>query len=139
MSFLGRYLKGDVVSLAFQSKTAAGVPTLPDAVPSVIIYSDTASLKTKFVPVQDRYVLTAFFLLPLFLDANFAAGRYHAVFNYSISGTPLRETYEFEVLSLGGGDGAGIALAMMEMPHADYAVQWAQGGRIKKLRNPRSV
>ena len=140
MAFLGRYPFGGIVPLPFVAKAGPdGVPTEPDAAPSVVIYSDSAIVMQKFLPIVDRYSVTAFFLLPLFIGADFAAGRYRAEFNYVIGGTAYRQTAEFEVLTLGHRDGTLVGLYVMEMPYADYAVGLSSSGRVTKMRNPRSV
>lgn len=139
MSFCGRYPLGETVPLAFLSQNASGVPSLPDAVPSILIYSDSGAMKKGFVPAYDRYSVTGLFLLPLFLDADFAQGRYHAVMDYAISGNAYRAQHDFEVLGCGDSGGRVLALGMMELPSAGYALPYTERGIIKKLRNPRSV
>lgn len=139
MSFLGRYPLGGTAPLAFQSVDASGNPTLPDAPPGLVVYSDAGPVKRAAVPCLDRFRVSAFFFLPLFLDGDFAAGRYHAAFSYLLSGTPFRQEKEFEVMACGDAKGPTVGLYMMEMPTADYALTLTGAGGIGRLRNPRSL
>ena len=137
--FSGRYAKGELVQLGFACVDVNDIPAFPDAVPSLIVYSDSAIVETRFVPCEARYVLTGYFQVPLQISSLYSTGRHRAVFNYTLSGTTYFQTAEFEVLGMGDADGAGIALHVMDMPHADYALMLSEQGRIKRMRNPRSV
>jgi hypothetical protein len=138
--YLGRYLKGDVVPVEFTTKNASGVPTVPDAVPSAIVYDGDGVVTGFQVPAHDQLVLTGFFLYPLFLGGDYAAGNYRVLCSWVISSTNYAEEKTFEVVAAGHRDGPGLALSMFSAPSgAEYALMHLRSGRVKKHRNPRPL
>lgn len=91
----------------------------------------------------DRYGLagqvTAFFLFPLFLGSKFAAGSYRVKKWWTISSTTFSEDDTFEVTTAGNKDGPAHGLGTFSLPALDWALMPCRSGRVKALRNPRSL
>lgn len=138
-NYLGRWQQGQEAPYWFLCKNASGVPTDPDAVPTVDIYLANTGLivGAKGVPILDPVPTTGFFAGFVYLNENYPAGLYTLVFRYLISGSRYSDFSTFEVVP--GGDPTGQILAMtyFHQPQADYYVQQRSSGRIYRGQNPR--
>lgn len=139
MSFLGRYVKGDIVPLLLACVDASDVPLELAAAPSAQVYQDGGILKIIKLPVIDKPRLTGVFFFPLLLDANFSAGNHAVLFSWTIAGANYSVVHEFEVLASGNSEGLGQALITLDLPDSSYALMESISGRIKKMRNPRAL
>ena len=137
--FLGRFRKGDIVSLALVTKDAAGVPALPDQCPAAIVYSSSAPVASRFLENVDRYSVTGLFHATIFLGADYSAGYYRIAVCWIIATVAFQATYTFEVLAQGNKDGPVLAIATMDFRAVSYALAHTRLGRVKRLRNPRSL
>ena len=136
MSYRGRYQLGQSIPLLLQCVNASGVPTVPDAAPTLEVWSSSAKVQSLLIPVIDRYQVTGLFTYTLFLDQSYAAGGYRAVFSWR-SGTFRGLTVDhIEVLAGGDGRGAVIAMHYYLRPHARFLVQELNSGLLIKGRNP---
>lgn len=140
LDWLGRFQLGAQVPLLFCATNGSGVPTLPDAVPCVIVSDSVPVSKVAVkVPIISRYEVTALFCYLLELNSTFSAGRYRAEFSYKISGTGYAKLAEFEVLSSGATGGMGTSLVTMSLPNVEHAVMGTSQGVLKRYRNPRPL
>ena len=146
MSFLGRYRLGRIVPLMLVTVDSNDAPVLPDQAPSCQVYNGSmSSVMTFKTPIRDRYLVTAFFQQPMILNADFAAGYYTIVYQWQISGTSYSRTDTFRVLAAGDKDGDCTALGLHQSggtmfgEGASFALMQGRAGRIKMMRNPRSL
>lgn len=135
--YLGRYQQGQSVHLFLLTRTPARVPTVPDDVPGFDVYDQAgAKVESGKLPVEDRYVQTGLFHLPLFLGQGYAAGQYRVAYRWAISGTTYQADAGFEITPGGHADGAVLAAFYYRRPHADFVLQQLESGSITKGRNP---
>ncbi len=138
MAYLGRYQLGATVALYRPCQDAARVLTLPDSPPQAKVFSGTTLVEAHLMPIEDRYVVTGLFRLPLFLGRLYSAGFYQVVYYYQTGAGAANgvESDNFEVV--GGGDvkGAVISTYFYSRPEATYIVQGTESGMILKGRNP---
>lgn len=138
-TWLGRYEKGGVLPLRVQVRTVAGAPIEPDAAPVADFYSSAGLvLGGVKVPPADRAGAVGLFRRSLHLGDEFGAGGYTATVKWTMGGSHRMAAFRFEVMPLGHPDGAVIALAMHETPHALYLVQQTDAGLIFRGKNPRA-
>ena len=138
MPYLGRHYLGATVPVYLLTVNASGTPTVPDDAPVVEIWSSSALVTTKKMPVHDRYAATGLFLLPLRLDSNFSAGRYRLAYRYDVGSHTGLEEDVLEVLPGGHSDGAVQSMCWAEFPHAHYLVHHLESGTVVFGRNPKS-
>jgi hypothetical protein len=141
--FLGRFHLGDTVCIPLTANTSAGVPTSPDAVPGCIVYDSSNVVQAVGnMPMVDRYGLAglaiSFFMFPLFLGSEFAAGNYRALKVWAIT-DPFAEEDTFEVATAGNKDGPGLGLGQFSVGELQNVLMTCASGRVKKLRNPRAL
>lgn len=140
MEWLGRLESGAVLPLRVQVRNASKEPAEPDAAPAAEFYGPTGSKVLSGVPVPpaDRAGAVGLFRRPLHLGDPFAtAGQYSAVVRWAVAGSQRLKAFRFEVLPLGHADGAVVALAHHETPHALYLVQQTDAGLVFRGKNPR--
>lgn len=139
MEFLGRYQRGDVVPIPVITANATPVPTLPGAAPVAYIYKAGTFLEAVKLPIKDRYLVTAFFLFPLFLGAKYTAAHYQVWLTYSVSSTVYATVATFEVVSSGNKDGDLVSLTTKNFPAVAHALGQTRSGRIRRFTNPRAL
>jgi len=137
--YLGRYFLGQVVNVFVWTVDSNGTPTLPENPPYIDFRSDSALVQQVQMPIQDRYVVTGFFVYPLRLGSSYSAGRYTATHFYRVTGANnfhgLGVDY-FEVVAGGDSDGAIVTQAYWQRPEATYLIQQTESGNVNLKRNP---
>lgn len=137
MGYLGRYQLGQTVPLRVQTLNANSVAATPDDVPTVKLWDAAGNrVLTAKMPAVERYIQTGRFLLPVFLNGQFAAGLYQAVYYYGIAGYHGLESDTFEVLPGGHADGSVISMYFLDRPQARYIVYQTDAGVLIQGRNP---
>ena len=139
MSYLGNYLKGELVPVTFVAVDADDAPAVPSQAPSAIVYQGATALATFKFPAIDQLKRTGVFQYMLFLGSSYTAGSYRIEYEWIISGNVYADVYEFDVATAGAMDGPGISLTTVNHPAAQYALMHTRSGRIIKRRNPRSL
>lgn len=133
---LGRYQLGQTVHLFLACRNGSGVLTAPDDAPVARVYSGSALVESRRMPVRDRRLVTGWFHLPLFLGSAYAAGPHAVSLHYLLSGTPYVEPVAFTVAAGGHADGQITSMYFYRRPHADYVVHGTERGKILKGKNP---
>lgn len=137
MPYLGRYQLGQTCPLWLRTDDASGTAVVPTRPPTCEVWSDSARVASKTLPACDRYAATGLFLLPLFLDGTYPAGRYRVTYNWNTGSYAGQSEDCFEVVA--GGDAAGHVQSMfwIEYPHAKFLVHHLESGTVVFGRNPR--
>jgi len=136
--FIGRYQLGQSVPIAVQTEGAPGKPELSDDVPVADLFTAAGALVlSKRLPIVDRFGVTGWFLLPVFLDETFEEGNYLVNVHWADDGDARAKTYRFEIVPGGDTDGAVVAMHAYDRPHGKFLVQQLDSGRIVAGRNPR--
>jgi len=138
MTYLGRYQLGQELVVSLACLDADGVATLPDRPPRMKIWSSSAKVVNKDIPIMDRYGTTGYFSFRQFLGSDFAAGWYTVILLYTLaSGTHVGvQAGSFEVVAGGHSDGNIISMCYYTRPHADFCVTHLDSGKIQQRRNP---
>ena len=135
--FIGQYQLGSLLPLRLWSKTAADVPTEPDAAPFVQIFGESgATAYATSLPIFDRARITGFFFDQLNLDHRFSPQWYDVFYTWKISGTHFGTLERFQVLPGGDAAGSGIAMHFFRQSPADFVLLQTHDGTLKKLLNP---
>lgn len=134
--YLGRHQLGSRISLAIQCVNASGVPSLPDNPPLSRVFSTSALIQSKEMPIVDRYVVTGYFVLPLFLGTAFSAGHYTVEYLYRVGSDYGVAEDSFEVIAGGNVAGQVMNMYFYHRPHADFIVSGMDTGIIFPGRNP---
>lgn len=134
--YRGRFPLGNDVPLLLLTRNAAGAAVVPDAPPTLDVWSSSGKVKTLLLPVLDRYGTTGLFAFKLFLDGTYAAGLYTAEYRWQASGYQGLDHDNFEVIPGGDGGGTVLALYHYERPHARFLVQELTSGALVRGRNP---
>lgn len=138
MSYLGSYQLGQEVAFRIYCRTAAKVPTAPDAAPVIAVYSGSSKVYGgRSIPSKDRGIVTGLFEGKILLNEAFSEGEYTIHIRYSLSGVMVGETRSFTVLPGGGGSGYVNSIYAYDRPHASYLVQGRTAGRVYRGKNPR--
>jgi hypothetical protein len=139
MSYLGRFSRGQVVTLTLRCVDAAGAPSLPDAAPLAEVWGESSLVDTFKVPVADRHGVTGYFALPVHLDGRFPeTGFLAVVYHYQLSGVHFVKGDGFEVVPGGTVDGAGVGMFYAGgLAGADYVLVQTDRGSVLRKRNPR--
>lgn len=149
--YLGRYQQGDQLPLKCLCVNAAGVPTMPDNVPSFKFFTPAGALYTGFgtnglLPPMDRYGTTALFGVAFPVGAAFATtGGWRVVYTWSIGTFTGLSEDTFEIVPGGNPSGNVISMYYYQRPQADFIVIQTDGdaqvlvgeGEIRAGRNPR--
>jgi hypothetical protein len=145
MAYLGTKVLGDRVPLQVQSRTPAGVPTMPDNAPTAMLYQGATIVKAKEVklPIVDRYGVesggtqNAFFQKSLFVDSDFSAGDVAVRKEWVIGGVKYSEVDNF-TLRTGGGDADGNVIGMDVLPRASgvNVLYETESGNLQRGINP---
>ena len=137
---IGRYQLGVEVPLSVVTTNSSGDAAAPDACPTVVIYTSAAvrvsGYNGKKIPVVDAANTTGLFRYGAFLGPVFAAGRYTVVYQWVIGAFTGKEVSYFDVIAGGNSDGAVIAMAELQRPHARFVVQHLSSGKLSSNRNP---
>jgi hypothetical protein len=136
--FGGLYQLGSILPLQLWCRTAAGVPTEPDAAPLVQITNEDGEIVlAKKLPIMDRQRVTGYFHYRLVLDARFdTTGRHSVFYTYKIAGTHFACLSEIEIIPGGDSRGAGISMSTFRQSAADFVLLQNHGGTLEKLKNP---
>ena len=133
----GRYTLGQEIVFGCWTHDANDTPTLPTLPPVLEIWSSAGTkVQTKSMPIMDRYQNTGWFQLPVKLNTDFATGLYRAVMIYVVGSYYGLDEDTFEVIAGGDTDGAALAMAWYQRPHAAYVVQQMDSGKLNFGRNP---
>ena len=135
--WLGRYQLGQTVPLRLQCRNAASVAFLPSQPPLAKVFGASGLVRSKAMPILDRYVITGLFQLPLYLDGQFAPGLYESVYHFTDGSYYGIEVDNFEVVGGGNAAGAIVSMHWYERPHAAFVVAELETGNIFAGRNPR--
>lgn len=138
MAYLGRYQVGATVLLYIECKNASGAPTLPDQPVQYKVFAagSTVPVEAHLMPIEDRYIVTGLFRSTQFLGRLYSPGMYQVVYYYSLSGSPVAETDNFEIVGGGGQLGAVVSTYFYNRPEAKFVIQGLESGQILKGRNP---
>lgn len=138
--YRGRWQLGDTIPLGVLTKNSSGSPTLPTgtiAAPIMSVMSDASLIKRLYMPIQDKFGVTAYFLYPLLLDGNFSAGHYRVAYQWMIGAVAGGEQDDFEVVAGGHASGSGIAMAFYNRLGSNWVIMQLEDGTILQRRNPR--
>jgi hypothetical protein len=136
--FMGRYYLGHEVPIRVLTVNAARTPTAPDRCPDLEVCDDQGGKVATGVllPAVDRPAQTGYFQVRVRLDGRFTAGRYEAVVRYEAGNYQGQVVRPFDVVAGGSTDGAVLAMASFERPHARLVVAQLDSGRLVKKTNP---
>lgn len=138
-TYFGRFALGREIPLYVQCTSTAGVPTAPDAAPTMLIYAQGggAAIINKRIPPLERYTATGLFQYMQMLTSSFSAGLYYVTFRYAISGTQKAAQGTFEVVA--GGDSTGMynSLFFLDRPSTDWILGTLDSGSITLNRGPK--
>lgn len=136
--WIGQIQLGLTLDVPLQTSTAAGLPTLPDQVPSIQVRqaSDNAIVYAGLMPIVDHDLAT--FSLPLFLGLGFAVGSHTIRMAYSLSGSQRSQDLSFIILPGGEQRGQVLGMAYYHRPDKDWIVWQAEVGLLLTGKNPRA-
>lgn len=138
MTYLGRQQLGTYLDVYFQSRLA-GVATLPDAVPSVRIYSASSLVYSKKMPIIDKSYSPGLFRSQVFLGTGFDVGQHTVHIGYAIAGNPKVEIRNFEIVPGGNVLGQVLGMTYVHYPQADFIVYQTESGLILRGKNARKI
>ncbi len=147
MADLGTKVLGDRVSLYCQSRTPAGVPTMPANAPTAKLYQnqsgDVVKVKDVKLPIHDRYgvdsagVQGAFFQRSLLLDSNFTPGDVVVRKEWVIGGAKYSEIDSFTIRTgAGDADGQIVGLSVLPQPSGTSVLYETASGNLRRGLNP---
>ena len=136
--YLGRKQLGDSITLSLLTLNGSGVAAMPQYVPVLKVWSNSAQIFSREMPVVDRYNVPGLFYYQLFLGSDFTTGLYHINYWWLIDADDYEGSAEdyFEVVAGGDDDGATLAMHYFKRPHADFVVRQTERGDIRAGRNP---
>jgi len=129
--YRGRLPEGSEMILSVQTTDGDGAPTLPDDAPVLEVYSGSAHLFDKKIPIHDR--ANSYFQYGVFL--NFGTGTFTARTRWTSGSYEGSQEDTFEVMD-GNVDGYNTAMCFYRRPHADYIVRATTSGALIKGKNP---
>lgn len=141
MAFLGNFQLGEYVTGNLQTWGSGNTEGTASSAPTISVYkdSDTPILSAIKCAPQDKPTTIGWHSYSFFLDTNFSAGRYIVRGTWTVSGSQ-RSAVQFFVVEPGGNvKGAAIGLYFYHRPHADYVIQYSDGGDLEYRRNPRTI
>ncbi len=116
------------------SAFAGGAAVSPASAPTITVWNDAGSVVYQgAIPPVDLTAGQGLFSRTLHLGPAFSVGRHAVKVDY---GTRSAIAH-FEILPGGSTDGAVIAIAYVDRPHARFVVQQLDSGRIVRGREPR--
>lgn len=135
--YLGRYPLGWSVPLFLVTTTATGVPTEPNDVPDMIVWSgDTAVLRLE-MPVIERRTQPGTFFRSLFLGYDYQPGNYCVEYRWVLpSGYIGSAEATFEVVPSGHADGSVVAAYFYSRPGTNFLVHQVERGALLPGKNP---
>ena len=138
MGWLGRFQTGQTVPLYLECRNSSKQPVLPDRPPQYKVFAagSTSPVEAHLMPIEDRYTVTGLFRSTQFLGRLYSTGMYQVCYYYNLSGTPVIETDNFEIVPGGGNLGSVVSTYFYSRPEADYIIQGIESGEILKGRNP---
>jgi hypothetical protein len=136
--YRGRYQQGEEIPLGVLCYDSSGVPTAPDAAPTLEIYSGGSHiLPGKAIPALDKAAVTGLFQHKLYLNEHYPAGLYQATYRWTKGGFFGLQTDTFEVMPGGDATGSVVAMTYLERPQASFVLQQRDSGHLFKGKNPR--
>jgi hypothetical protein len=136
MSFLGRKMQGEKLTLPLLVTDGQGRPAAPDVAPAASIYKDGARVFTVLMPPADRHRTTGLFRYPLFLGTAFPPGPYQVGYFYRITGSGFSASDNFEVVPGGDPEGTIHSMVYVERPWSRFLVQRTDSGALYFRRGP---
>lgn len=129
--YLGRLEQGGELILPCLTVNADGSPTLPDDAPVMEVYSDSAHLFSRKIPILDR--AQCYFQYGLFL--NFGTGLFTARTRWTTGSYEGSSEDSFEVVD---GEVAGyvVSMAFYRRPSADFIVRGTTAGYLISGKGP---
>ena len=143
MAYLGKHPHGSAVLLAVACVDPDGVPTVPDAAPTVAVYTKTGNggtANTMVAAHKDIDSSGAFRgLFKLRWRGTLGTGPHSAIYSWVIGGVTYHKVDTLQRVYSGGGSSSGTVLAMAAVPqHGLKAVQYdTEDGVIWHGRNPK--
>ena len=129
MANLGRYRRGDWVTLAFT------LTQIPDTIPvAIILDSNSATIATLIMPAACANRLT--YSRPVQISLAYAVGNFSVFYHYVVSGTPTLQQATFEVVPGGDSGGAVIAIYSLDRPEVRSIVAQLDSGVLVLGRSP---
>ena len=120
-----------------QCVNSSGVPTMPDAVPVIKVWSGSTLIVNKEMPLLDKAIQIGLFRYSLFAGELFAIGSYTIELFYVRGGVGVVEERRFDLIAGGNTAGQVISMLYYHRPQADYIVYQTEDGRIRRGKNPR--
>lgn len=126
--WLGRHRLGEILKVPLSATLANGSTSLPDSAPRYWIFeSDGSPVVNGYLPVIDRYGVTALFGRGIPLGTLFTTGQYILKVAYAHSSVKNYAIYKFEVI--GGGQHSGAIIgASVYKPRLSNSVVYITDG-----------
>lgn len=134
--WLGTFQLGEVVPIDLQTVAANDVPTDPSAIPTLRTYAaDGTLVDTDLKMPRFGVGTTGLFRKYLFLDSDYAAGKYCVRVSYTVTNAkaPL---FFFEILPGGNTKGAYRALSYYDKTGGDIVVGETDTGELELRVRP---
>lgn len=134
---MGRKSLGHEAAFTVSTVNGIGLVAWPSDPPTLDVWAGTTLIFHGLkMPKVDQSV-TGLFRLNLFLDGQFAIGRYEVVMRWKVGTYYGVQLDRFEVIAGGHVDGTIISMFYHEMPHANFIVQQTDGGHLRRGKNPK--
>ena len=135
MAYLGAKQLGDTVALLLWSRDLDGLPTAPDAAPTVEIWSDDL-IETISLPAYPNSDAKVFFYELFLSKTAYTPGTYYLHYEYILSGDTLTAMDVLEIRAGGDSEGPGISMHFFRQPAGDFVLMQGRSGRVLRLKNP---
>lgn len=133
--FRGTYQLGDLFALQLLAM-GANASVEPTNAPRAIIYSTSALIESRLMPVSDSRNVAGRFWFCIPLDAKYAAGYYFVQYLYIVSGTTKSVLESFRILAGGDAKGTGISMEHFRRPPNNFIILQTDGGLLLRKKNP---
>lgn len=138
----GRKAIGEEIMLGLQCVNSTGVPTAPDAAPTMKIYTSSGAgvlVLSKAIPPREQFTATGLFEYEQPLNSSFSTGRHVVRYTYSISSTAyVGEPDFFEIVAGGSSNGMKDALFCLDRPdQRDWVLTTTDMGTLAANRGPK--
>lgn len=136
----GRTIVGAEILLGCSCDHGTGVPTAPDAAPTMRVYNESGTLVvSKQIPPLDRFTATGLFQYMLPITSAFSTGRHIVRYDYLIGAiTHVADLDTFEVVDGGDDDGQFLSLFYLDRPDGqDFILGMTEQGSLTISRGPK--
>ncbi|MBX6312831.1 MAG: hypothetical protein IRY99_07945 [Isosphaeraceae bacterium] len=135
--YLGRYQRGQAVTLGVRVLGPDRLPAMPDSAPTARVYGDGGLVATYRLPIIDKGGQVGMFQRPVAIGLEYERGRYRVVYQYAVGAHAGMVIDTFEVIPGGDSGGAVISMYAYDRPEARYVVAQLSDGKLVQGRNPR--